>query len=324
VSRIGLAALIACAASAIVALPASAGAPPVPVGFRLAASHGYAINAVAFDGEQSEQPDALLLFVHRKHQAALYAASAGVAVTETTIRADLGGLGKIDVEFVPTGRVWRERSSCGLKPIGFAGGYFRGELGFHGEEDFTDAEASRARGENGLILDLLCGGPDGVEGIGGHSPGAWLSVRRRTGRTVAEFSARKNSPTRPARFEASVEERRRGLQISRGVEAMGTPDDFVFDVPKQSALINPPPPFTGTGRFRGAGPGPGRLFGALAVDFPGRADVRLGGARTRGGLIRAVQNPSHPFRLSRPNLLAWPSTKLSPIASAMSSLLEPS
>ena len=86
--------------------------------------------------------------------------------------------------------------------------------------------------------------------------------------------------------------------ISRAVRAEAGPDTFRFDVRKQRATLNPPAPFSGTARFVGKTGSSGRMQGPLAVDFPGRAGVSLKGAR--GGLIRWVANPAHPFRKARP------------------------
>jgi hypothetical protein len=58
-----------------------------------------------------------------------------------------------------------------------------------------------------------------------------------------------------------------------------------------------PAPFEGEAAYR-RGPGKSTSWhGDLTVDFPGRADVRLATPGSRASLIRAVQNPSHPFRL---------------------------
>jgi len=112
-----------------------------------------------------------------------------------------------------------------------------------------------------------------------------------------EFSAMKNSPTRPARFNASISEQRGRLFIFRGVEATGGAGSFNFDVPSGTANVKPPEPFAGEASYFRPSDTKSRWQGDLSVDFPGRANVRLTGAGTRASLIRAVLNPSHPFRV---------------------------
>jgi hypothetical protein len=302
---------------ALLAPPAASGADPLPLGaFRLEASNGYMLHALSYDGDPRDADDALLLYFLRKDSAAVYSVRKGVEVTETTISADLGALGAVDVHAVPSGPP-KMQTVCGSQPIEFQPGFFEGRVDIEGEEGFTEVHATRAPGDTRFLLRIIFCSGDFSEGIGGRSPGARLSVRKSWSQGNLEFVARKNSPTRPARFSAFINERGGALDVYRGVEATAGAGAFEFDVPAQSAFVDPPSPFKGTARFAGAGDGLGRLRGSLSVDFPGHSNVSLGGSR--GGLMRYVQNPSHPFRPQlRPNLFSWPSTKPSPIASATS------
>lgn len=287
--------LLLCLVLLMAALPAASAAAslPPPGGFRLAASHGYRIHVLAFDGDPHEERDEVILFVDRKNASAIYFALKGVSVTETTIAADLGPIGSIDLHFVPTGVPREERSACSPQPIEFDSGFYEGSIDFNGEEGYTEAHATRARGEVRLAASLVCGG--GLdEGFGGHSPGARLVTRRRWSNGKLEFEATKNSPSRPSRFLASIEEKHAGMGIERSVSAVGGPGAFDFDVPAQTASLDPPTPFHGIARFHRPGKLPGFLRGSLSVDFPGHSNVRLG--NSRGSLVRWVQNPSHPFR----------------------------
>lgn len=298
---------------------ASAASLPPPGGFRLLAGNGYSLRALSYDGDPQGQPDSLLLLFSRQGSSALYFAQKGVEVTEESISAQVGGLGSIDLRFVPTGKPREEAPSCEPKQtVAVDSGSYEGRVAFEGEEGFTEVHATRAPGDAHFVLSLICGG--GVdEGFGGHSPGARLLVHRRRQQGNVALEAWKNSPTRPAHFEASIGERRGALGIFRGISSSAGPRSFVFDVPAQSALVRPPSPFHGSARFVRPGKGPGRLQGGLEVDFPGRSNVSLAGAR--GGLLRYVKNPGHPFQLpGSPNLLAWPSPKPSPIGFATSLL----
>jgi hypothetical protein len=108
------------------------------------------------------------------------------------------------------------------------------------------------------------------------------------------MQARTNSPTRPIRFEASIEERGPALPVIRSVVVAGAPPAFEYDVSAQTARLAPPPPFAGVARFDRAGKRQGQLQGGLTVDFPGRSNVSLAGLR--GGLSRYIANPSHRSR----------------------------
>lgn len=264
-----------------------------PGGFRLKASNGYSIHVLAADGDPRGLPDGLLVFVSRKGSGATYFLRKGVEVTETTISADLGGLGSIDLHFVPSGKPRIERSPCDPTPIEIDSGSYEGQFDFEGEEGYTEAHSTRVRGEIKLAASLICGrGVD--EGFGGHSPGALLKMQRRWDSGHLEFEATKNSPTRPSRFRATIEEERRAIGIEREVRAAAGPGAFDFDVPNQVALLKPPSPFSGSARFERKGRRKGQLDGNLIVNFPGRSHVSLSGSK--GSIQRWVQNPSHPFR----------------------------
>lgn len=273
---------------------ASAASLYPPGGFRLLASNGYSLHALAFDGDPHEKPDVLILFVEREHADATYIVLRRVMVTETEIRADLGGLGSIDLHFAPSGQPRVEKSACNPRPIEFDSGFYEGRIEFEGEEGFTKVDATRAPGEIREAASFFCF-RSGVEGFGGHAPGGLLSLRRKWSSGHLEFQVKKNSPTRPTRLSATIEEQHNGLGISRSISAVAGSGAFEFDVPGQTALLNPPSPFNGTATFhRTSRRIPGRLRGSLNVDFPGRSNVSLVGSR--GSLVRYVDHPSHPFR----------------------------
>jgi hypothetical protein len=268
--------------------PASAAALPL-AGFRLPASNGYTILGLAADGTPAGKPDTLLLFVARKNAAVDYVVRRGVVVTEDSISAQLGALGSLDLRFEPTGHPKVDPSQCLRHPFESESGFFVGHFDFTGEEGFTEAHSTSARGDDELVADILCGAAVD-EGFGGHSPGALLRVHR-AGTTL---TVSKNSPSRPARFTAKIREKINAMEVERTVSARANSSAFDFDVPSQSARLHPPAPFGGTARFLRSSGGIGRLEGNLEVDFPGRRGVSLAG--TRGSLQRWVDNPGHPFR----------------------------
>lgn len=282
---------------ALTATTAAAAQLPPPGGFRLPAGNGYSLRVLSFDGDPQGEPDSVLLLFTRKGSGALYFTHKGAEVTEESISADLGALGSIDLRFVPTGKARQEAPSCEPEQtVAVDSGFYEGQVEFEGEEGFTEVHATRAPGDAHFVLNLLCG-MSVDEGSGGNSPGAQLRVHRRRPHGNVSFEAWKNSPTRPAHFEASIEERRGPVGVLRGVSSSAGSGSFAFDISAQSAQIRPPSPFHGSARFTRQGRGPGKLRGRLSVDFPGHSNVPLSG--TRGSLLRYVKNPAHPFSLSR-------------------------
>jgi hypothetical protein len=266
---------------------------PVPPGFRLAAANGYTVSVLAGQSPKTKV-GFVFVFVISPHAQVIYSAPA--SVTPTSIEADLAPVGRIDVDFAASGVARVESSPCGGHPVSFDSGSYVGSIDFKGEEGYSEAHATSARGEFRTALGILCSGGPRSEGSGGHSPGARLTAHRQTSPRV-EFGAVKNSSTRPARFGASVEERRGPLQIFRAVETTAGPGAFDFDVPKGFAHVSPPAPFSGEATYRHP---PGKRTswqGDLAVDFPGRSDFDLTGAGIRAGMHRAVLNPGHRFRV---------------------------
>jgi len=290
------------ALAAVGAAPAAAETLFPPGGFRLPASNGYSLHALAFDGDPRGEHDELILFVGRKGAGATYFALHHVEVTESTIAADLGRLGSIDLHFVPSGQSEKAHPRCEPdQSIEFDSGYYEGRIDFEGDEGFTSVHATRAAGELQLGLNLICSGGPRVEGGGGNAPGALLHARRRWSKGSLELQAKTNSPNRPVRFEATIEERSPVLPVIRSVTVFGAPASFRYDVSAQSAQLAPPTPFAGLARFNRAGKRRGRLHGGLTVNFPGRSNVSFTGAR--GGLSRYVANPGQVFRpLLRPRL----------------------
>ncbi len=273
--------------------PAAASQRLVPPGFQLKASDGYRIYGIFFDGTPHEERDELILFVVGKDGAVSYFAPA--RADETSISASLGAVGSVDLHFVPAGRARVEHVPCGRpKRIKVEAGFYEGTVDLHGEEGYVRARASRVSATARPLLGLVCLGPTD-EGSGGHSPGARLTIHRRAAGGSTEFVARKNSPTRVARFEASIEERRGKLGIARAVRSAGAASAFDFAFPAKTALVRPGGPFHGEARYDGARGRFRRVQGDLTVDFPGHTGVRLVGSHAGAGMIRYVDNPSHPF-----------------------------
>jgi hypothetical protein len=302
--RLGIVAGLVAGALLLAATVASA-SPFVPPGFRLPASNGYRVFGFFFDGTPREERDELFLFVARRHSAVSYFAPA--QADETSVSARLGSVGSVDLHFVPSGDVRSERTPCGTpKSVDVQSGVYEGTVDLHGEEGYMRAHATRVASEARTVLGLVCGGSFD-EGSGGHAPGARLTVVSGREPNRIEFVARKNSPIRPARFEASVGERVGRVGITRAVSSVAAPHAFDFDAEAKSAVVEPGAPFAGSLAYDGGRGRSRRVHGNLSIDFPGRSGVRLVGPDTRAGMIRSVENPGQVFRV--PRLGMWPLTK---------------
>lgn len=294
-------------AFATLLVPAHAGAVDSDLkygyAFKVEASNGYSILAYAAN-ERADGRGVIVLFVNGESGAAAYVAPA--QLTATSVEADLGRLGAVSLDVVPSGKEKTERSACkgGGESVRFEPQAFRGRFEFHGEGGFTDAVSTAPRERTRFFADLLCLGNES-EGQFGHSPGALLSARQ-PGPHGIEFEAQTNSHSRPTRFAATIRERHGRMRIERSARAVAGPRAFRFEfayhqlepqLPPAIAVVKPPAPFAGTGLLKQQSGIPSSWSGDLTVDFPGRPGVRLTGPGIRARMIRAVQNPSHPFRL---------------------------
>ncbi|HVW47283.1 MAG TPA: hypothetical protein VHA76_09535 [Solirubrobacterales bacterium] len=296
--------MIGASAVAVVALVAAGSAGPaaraeepppaaIPFAFELPATNGYTATILAGFNSTLDQ-GAAIFTLRRKGSSAAYT-TRSVTIGQDSVEARFGAMGEIDVHSVATGGTSTERSECGGKPQEFTAGRWEGTIRFHGEGGFAAVEASSAKAVVAPFLDLLCF-EEGSEGIGAHSPGAHLQVRRHDSAEALELSVRKNSRVRPTQIEVDDSEHRGGLDIYRRVAVVASSHAFDFEIPPGLATVAPPKPFTGSlSLVRHPGSRP-HVSGDLKVSLPGRAAVPiLGPGSLRASLIRAVLNPSHHF-----------------------------
>lgn len=253
--------------------------------FALQGSNGYRIDVWAVEFEPADNGEVIIL-VTRKGRSAGYVVPA--TVTETRIEADLGELGRIALDLVPTG-------AKGTVPICEPGeryaydkGHYVGEFEFRGEEGFTHVRETRIAYWPGRILDLLCGTYSSGEVFGHGVPGARLTARARAGKDRVSLQINQNRPDASVRVRASVLERRDGILIER--EVGGTDPGRAFEFGGRGltfAAARPDAPFSGTGTFRRGAKPSNRWTGNLEVDFPGRRNVPLTGERFRAKLVHA-------------------------------------
>lgn len=250
----------------------------VPSSFQLQGTNGYSIfvsGLLARDGKHSTVD----ISAYKHHMGVSYRAPA--VVTETSMHAILGELGEISVEFERTGQakvVGGNRRNCG-PPVSFDSGSFVGRIDFHGEEGFTEVEATSAPGAVGLFC-----GSFGTGRTNFKSRGAELFVRN-PGLGPA-FDVVKQRPGAVARFEAGISEYRESIVIDRTLTADIAPGAFRYDQRLQTATLQPPAPFSGTATFDRHRRVNRRWQGDLTVDLPGHADVPLVGPTLRAYLVR--------------------------------------
>ncbi len=244
------------------------------------------------------------MFVGKKGAGVVYFAPATVLASEvrtpsvfhppSAVRADLGGLGKIDLEFAPSGAVKREHSVCDKTTVGFEAGSYQGAFEFHGEEDYAEANLTSVPASIGPLLNLVCGGSAGGETSGPGLLGARLRLLSRHGGQTVHLQANKNRPGAATTYEATVEERSGRIKIQRSIEGRAPAASFVFSDGLRITSFEPPAPFDGSAVFRRNANPANRWTGDLTVDFPGESDVPLTGASFAATLAPATRTEGGP------------------------------
>lgn len=252
--------------------------------FRLEASNGYEILVLAAS-ERADGRTVAAVLVGRRGESAVYAAPA--TVTPTRFEADLGALGRIALDIVPSGAKKTLRPRCGGEPVTFEPNAYRGSFEFRGEQGFAEATATRIPEFSRFLVDFGCGGTLQSEAGGPGLPGARLRVRAGKGHHRTSLQINQNRPGARTLFEAEVAEKRGEIRIQRSVSGRARSAAFAFDPLLQTATVAPPAPFSGRATFHRNAPSANRWRGNLSVDFPGRSDVSLTSRATRVSLVHA-------------------------------------
>jgi hypothetical protein len=286
---------------------------PVVTAFRLDGSNGYKIHVLAYS-ELGDGQGRVSISVGRKGRASFYVARA--KVTQTTIDADLGSLGRIDVVLHRSGLKREVRFRCIDYTETFEPGVYEGTFRFNGEEGYTRANQSTAP----LLAPALlgqgdCNGSGSGEVTGGSDlPGARLrGISFAHGRTM-KFQVNKNRPSSKAVFTASVTERRDGVLIGRAVHGTAPTKAFTFDHRLRTAHLGLPPPFSGRAALSRSRDSLQPLWrGDLAVDFLGRSNLALTGPDVSVSLVHArftrSDGPEAEIGFRSPRGGAWPMTR---------------
>lgn len=272
--------------------------------FRLKGTNGYSVLVLALSKPQFRNGE-ILVIAARKDAAVLYFTDA--RVTPTTIDADLGPVGEISVQFEPSGPPERVHASCKHGgSISFEPGAWVGKIEIAGEEGFTRANRTRVKAIPFPFFDSGCGMIGVGETSGDGVVGAKLVARSVTGKRAIYLQANKNHQGARVRVEASLEERRGGLLVSREVARFFPAAAFDFDPALRTAHLGPSAPFSGSASFHRNAKPANQWTGNFSVDFPGRANVPLAGHRFNSALVHAERTEvrrTHD-RMRRPGLLA--------------------
>ncbi len=194
------------------------------------------------------------------------------------IEAKIGNIGQIAMQFKPSGppQISTEpQGQCrGRRPLG-QHGVFTGRFTFRGERGFTVARASRVDGYREESFREVCKGG----GRNGYHEGAPLqpdltarAIQGNRAISVEVFLRPEELST-----QANIREARGRLQIERSIAIAG--DGSLYSPQSDgSALITPPPPFTGEALYQPEALGGDPWTGTLTAPFPGLGAVRLAGS----------------------------------------------
>jgi hypothetical protein len=243
----------------------------------------FRLNAGAYLFLVSGSAGTVSVTAERGKASAVYSAEG--TTSADSLDAKLGSRGRIDVQFEPM-RVreispWRQGGCRAARKI-ITSGVFTGTIEFKGEHEYATLRRSRARGSVVRISRQRCSGRPRAAGA---APVQWtiLSATSRSQHVIfdvyQQMSA--NHPQLDGTvFTAAISEIRPGpLLILRSISASSTQlpfRDAQSGARLESAVLQPPSPFTGVGKFRVDG-NSGYWRGSLAGDFLGRGTVPLAG-----------------------------------------------
>jgi hypothetical protein len=211
-------------------------------------------------------------------------------VTADAILANLGGVGRVDVVRIPSGREKTVHPQCIGGPLTYEPATYEGLIEFNGEQGYTRARVSRVAQLPAFLVfaaRLPCGSGYG-EAIDSEEPGARLrGISFSHGRSLS-FQVNKNRPKGRTVFTASLRERRGRIRIDRELTGVAPPGAFRFDPHLQTATLSPRSPFSGSAALSRSRNSVSPIWtGDLRLTFPGRSAVSLAGPGVHVGLVHA-------------------------------------
>jgi hypothetical protein len=198
--------------------------------------------------------------------------------------------GEIDADLQPTGKTKTAHSACGGKPYTGPGHEYVGTIGFHGEDGYTDAAATRTPLLLSPLLNIVCNVSSEGESFGGGVHGVRIKPKRVAGPSL---QINQDAPGAHVHYFSRISERHGDLRIERAVEGDIGAGALRFDPALDHAHFTGGGPFSGTATYSstspptGTRPGHGTWSGNLTVDYPGRPSVRLAGPSFPAAIIHA-------------------------------------
>jgi hypothetical protein len=240
---------------------------PSPQAMVLRGTNGYRVTVNAYRSGRRGSAS-VVVSAGRLHSLIGYTAPANLAAEG--IHASLGRFGRIDLRWVPDGRIAQVRFGChGHGPrrqLFFSRGAYVGALAIRGGNGFTAVRAHRVEWKPSWYRGASTCRREGGElvpgrgeilyaGAGGHHPSANLTVYQ-------------SKPGARVFVAASDKERVGRIAIERSTVARGSPRTFAFSSDFAIASVSPPQPFSGTARFARTEGDKGTWLGDLSVRFP--------------------------------------------------------
>lgn len=261
------------------AATASAGGGLVLGYFKLEGTHGYEIEAGWV--QEGIFPPTASIAAHREGLRATYETPGDIG---PGVHASFGPVGSVAVDFRRRKR-HVDRPEKGCVWINETG-VFHGRFSFTGEGGYTAATATAAPGEIVRLPNGFCGFGDDRRG---KQPDpdflhpTKLAARSRTPNGYLGFEAAAIGFASRVQFSAEAHERAGPVTITRTafVSAPEKDGSFLLGPGRRpsSAVVQPPPPFAGSARFRDPAAAPARWTGSLRASLPGAPDVTLAGPR---------------------------------------------
>lgn len=258
-------------------------------GFTLHGTNGYEIGFGAFSEGPEGRGVAHVLVSHggRGGSGAGYSVyGTSAIVSDYFVKADFGPFGKVDMAIRPSGRPRKVHIKCTKDSYEFEPTAYEGVFEFEGEGGYTRAAVTQAHLPSATSFCSARGGFGESRGAG--EPGARVSGLSFANGRKLTFAMTKNHPHGRVKYSAEIRERRAGVSIDRIVEGYAGAGALRFEDDLSSASLQPPFPFSGaaslTPNRESVYP---RWRGDLAVDFIGRAGVRLAGRGVHASIVHA-------------------------------------
>ncbi|MFT3864504.1 MAG: hypothetical protein QM729_09550 [Solirubrobacterales bacterium] len=244
-----------------------------PSGLAVRSSNGYWLTVNSARGHRVEVeasgPDGSVTYAARG------------SVTDTGIHANLGKYGRIDMRWVPNGRVRRVRLKCRVRGVlnhFYDAGAYVGTLRFRGGGGFTSVTAHRvAWSRSWYSAARACG-----YSVSTAEPGAGIVIeagKRGHISTPVHLFVYKPHQGAKVEYSARSEGKTGRIKITRHAFADGGTHSLTAagEYPSVTATISPPAPFYGAATFEPSGPEKGTLTGTVGVEFPDHTKVALAG-----------------------------------------------